>query len=170
MEGRAIGGVRGEKPAGGDVVPSLGEEPETDLGALHRIVRIVWRDVLVVHFNAGEELYDDRTRSELIAGERRGETDLTIEGRSHIVGTIEQDAVIVILAISTDRPDPPPRGVESLAEGIAPAHITACVVVAGLEAREHLRVGRFGLGMKRLDQRRKQHGSRPQHPGAAACG
>jgi hypothetical protein len=85
------------------VVPSLGEKPETGLGPLNTVVGITWNDVLVFDFDAAKHFHDDGTRPELITDERRGETDLAVEGRRHVVGAVEQRAVTVIAPVGSDR-------------------------------------------------------------------
>src|SRR5690606_7102060 len=47
LEGGAVGCVGGEKPPIGHVVPNLGKQLETDLGALDAVIGIAGNDVLV---------------------------------------------------------------------------------------------------------------------------
>jgi hypothetical protein len=120
---------------------------------MHRIVRIVRADPLVLRFDAGEQLHDQSLATELVAEKRRAIARIAVEGRGEILASPEQGAAIVVAAETADRADPPAGRVESLAEGVPRAQIAAYGVVARIEPGEDfgariLRCGRRERGQK----------------------
>jgi hypothetical protein len=67
LEGGAVSGVGREKKAGRDVELGLGLQPEAQFTALHRVMRVVRDDMLILGLDPGEELDDEPPRPELMA-------------------------------------------------------------------------------------------------------
>jgi len=66
LEGGAVAGVEREKASRRQIEPAFRLQQQPQRTALHRIVRIVRHDLLVLALDAGEQLDDQTSRDELV--------------------------------------------------------------------------------------------------------
>jgi hypothetical protein len=83
--------------------------------------------MLILRLDTGEQLDDGGAWTELIAGKRGNKAILALEGDRHVSAVVQKRALVT--AEAAYGAEPHARLVESLAEGIAAAHIAARVIV-----------------------------------------
>src|SRR5262245_58204265 len=108
--------------------------------------------MLVLGFDAGKEFEKEKSMAQLIADQRGAITVLAVEPGRNLQTANGERAVVVITAVGADGAQAPATFVESLAEGVTQAHISAGGVVVRIETREDFQARRalHLIGARRL--------------------